>query len=181
MFRLKIPSVNSCAFSVTEILDGRWSSSLAAQKNIEIVHLEKFLKKDILHVYSEFCFHQSSWQIHKSSIELSNIHYLLRVLVVCALVCSHLVDCSPPGPSVHGILRQEYWRGSPCSTPGHLPDPRTEPMFYVSLALQAGSLPPEPLEKPVYYMPGIKCFAFVNQTSYNNLLRWGWCYDIYFT
>ena len=38
--------------------------------------------------------------------------------------------------------RQEYWSGSPFSTPGDLPDPRTE---LSSPALPADSLPSEPL------------------------------------
>ena len=28
------------------------------------------------------------------------------------------MDYSPPGSSVHGILRQEYWSGLPCPPPG---------------------------------------------------------------
>ena len=28
------------------------------------------------------------------------------------------VDCSPPGSTVHGILRQEHWSGLPCPPPG---------------------------------------------------------------
>ena len=47
------------------------------------------------------------------------------------------VDCSLPGSSVHGILRQEYWNRLPFPTLGDLPDPGIEPG---SLALQAGSL-----------------------------------------
>ena len=37
------------------------------------------------------------------------------------------MDCSPPGSSVHGILRQEYWSGLPFPSPGDLPDPGIEP------------------------------------------------------
>ena len=48
-------------------------------------------------------------------------------------------DCSPPGPSVHGIL-QEYWTGLPFPSPGGLPDPGIEPR---SPAVQADSLPTE--------------------------------------
>ena len=33
------------------------------------------------------------------------------------------MDCSPPGSSVHGISKQEYWSGLPFSTPGDLPNP----------------------------------------------------------
>ena len=28
------------------------------------------------------------------------------------------MDCSPPGPSVHGIFQQEYWSGVPSPPPG---------------------------------------------------------------
>ena len=44
-----------------------------------------------------------------------------------------------------GFSRQEYWSGLPFSLPGHLPDPGIEPR---SPALQADSLPSEPLRKP---------------------------------
>ena len=49
------------------------------------------------------------------------------------------MDYSPPGSSVHGILRQEYWSGPP----GDLPDPGIEPR---SPALQTDSLPSEVVE-----------------------------------
>ena len=37
------------------------------------------------------------------------------------------MDSSPPGSSVHGFSRQEYWSGLPFPSPGDLPDPRIEP------------------------------------------------------
>ena len=37
------------------------------------------------------------------------------------------VVCSPPGASVHGFSRQEYWSGLPGPTPGDLPNPGIEP------------------------------------------------------
>ena len=43
--------------------------------------------------------------------------------------------------------RQEYWRGSPCPSPGDLPNPGTEPR---SPALQADSLPSEPQGSPIF-------------------------------
>ena len=49
--------------------------------------------------------------------------------------------CSPPGFSIHGFSRQEYWSGLPFPFPGDLPDPGIEPG---SPALQADSLPSEP-------------------------------------
>ena len=44
------------------------------------------------------------------------------------------------------LSRQEYWNGLPLPSLGHLPDPGIEPR---SPTLQAGSLPAEPLEKPI--------------------------------
>ena len=40
----------------------------------------------------------------------------------CPTLCD-LVDCSPPGSSVHGFSRQEYWSGLPFPSPGDLPKP----------------------------------------------------------
>ena len=42
------------------------------------------------------------------------------------------------------VLQLEYWRGLPFSSPGDLPNPGIKPM---SPALQADSLPAEPLGK----------------------------------
>ena len=44
-----------------------------------------------------------------------------------------------------GFSRQEYWSGLMFPSPGNLPDPGMEPG---SPALQADSLPSEPLGKP---------------------------------
>ena len=54
----------------------------------------------------------------------------------CPTLCDPM-DCGPPGSSVPGILRQEYWSGLPCPPPGDLPNLGMEPS---SLALQANSL-----------------------------------------
>ena len=53
---------------------------------------------------------------------------------LCLTLCDAL-DCSPPGSSVHGISRQEYWNGLPFLSPGYLPDPRIKPESSVSPAL----------------------------------------------
>ena len=42
------------------------------------------------------------------------------------------MDLSPPGSSVHGFSRQEYWSGLPCPPPGDLPDPRIKPLSLIS-------------------------------------------------
>ena len=47
------------------------------------------------------------------------------------------MDCSPPGYSVQGFSRQEYWSGLPFLSPGHLPEPGIKPG---SPALQTDSL-----------------------------------------
>ena len=46
------------------------------------------------------------------------------MVVVCvfSLTLCDPMNCSPPGASLHGILRQEHWRGLPFSTPGDPPD-----------------------------------------------------------
>ena len=56
----------------------------------------------------------------------------------CPTLCNPM-DCSPPGSSsVHGIFQARYWSGLPFPTPGDLPDPGTEPMSLISLALADG-------------------------------------------
>ena len=37
------------------------------------------------------------------------------------------MDCGPPGSSVHGFSRQEYWGELPFPPPGDLPHPGIEP------------------------------------------------------
>ena len=57
------------------------------------------------------------------------------------------MDYSPPGSSVHGISRQEYWSGLPFPPPGDLPNPGIEPRSPASSVLRADSLPAEPLHQ----------------------------------
>ena len=72
---------------------------------------------------------------------------MLKSLQSCLTPCDHM-DYSPPGSNVHGILRQEYQSGLPCSPLGDLPDPAIEPASSTFPALQAGSLPLVPPGKP---------------------------------
>ena len=44
-------------------------------------------------------------------------------------------------PLSMGFSRQEYWRGLPCPSPGHLPDPGIEPTLSCLLHWQAVSYP----------------------------------------
>ena len=48
-----------------------------------------------------------------------------------------------------GFSRQEYWSGLPCSPPGDLPNPGTEPASLTSPALAGRFLPLAPPGKPV--------------------------------
>ena len=50
---------------------------------------------------------------------------------LCSTLCDP-IDCSPPGFSVHEILKKEYWSGLPCPSPKDLSDPGVEPVSYVS-------------------------------------------------
>ena len=59
----------------------------------------------------------------------------------CPWTLCNPMDYSPPGSSIHGISRQEYWSELPLPTPGDLPNPGIKPR---SPALQADSLLSEP-------------------------------------
>ena len=57
-----------------------------------------------------------------------------KSLQLCSILCDPM-DCSPPGSSVHGISRQEYYRGFPHPLPRDFPDSGIKPMSLESLAL----------------------------------------------
>ena len=60
-------------------------------------------------------------------------------------VTSCTISCQ--APLFLGFSRQEHWSNLSFSSPGDLSDPGIEPMFPVSPALQADSLPTEPSGK----------------------------------
>ena len=64
-------------------------------------------------------------------------------------LCSSM-GCSPLGPSAHGILQAGTLELLPCPPPGDLPDPGIKPAPSASPALQADSLPTDPLGKPKF-------------------------------
>ena len=45
-----------------------------------------------------------------------------KSLQLCLTLC-YAMDQSPPGSSIQGFSRQEYWSGLPCPSTGDLPDP----------------------------------------------------------
>ena len=61
----------------------------------------------------------------------------------CGTLCDPM-GCSPPGSSVHGILKTEYWSGLPFLSPGDLPNPEIEPSSFVSPALAGRFFTTEP-------------------------------------
>ena len=73
----------------------------------------------------------------------------VKVLVAqsCLTLCNP-VDCSPPGSSVLVILQARILERVAIPSPGDLPNPGIKPR---SPALQADSLPAEPLGKPLIY------------------------------
>ena len=56
---------------------------------------------------------------------------LCSVIQSCLTLCDHM-DYSPPGSSVHVILRQKYWHVLPCPPPRDLPNPGMKPASHVS-------------------------------------------------
>ena len=65
---------------------------------------------------------------------------------LAAQLCLTLGDSmDPPGSSIMGFPRQEYWSVLPCLSPGDLPNLGIE---RGSPTLQADSLPSEPPGKP---------------------------------
>ena len=69
----------------------------------------------------------------------------MLVIQLCPTL-SHLMDCSPLGSSVHGILPPEYWSGLLFPSLGDPPNPGIESR---SPTLQADSSPSEPPGKPL--------------------------------
>ena len=57
-----------------------------------------------------------------------------QLLQLCLTLCN-LMDCNPPGSSVHGISQEEYWNGLRFPSPGDLPNPGIEPASFMSPAL----------------------------------------------
>ena len=58
------------------------------------------------------------------------------------------MDCSPPGPSVRGLLQARKLDGVPFPSPGDLPNPGLKLEPPVPPTFQADSLPSKPPEEP---------------------------------
>ena len=71
---------------------------------------------------------------------------LVLVSQSCPTLCDP-TDHSPPGSSIHGILRQEHWSRLPFPSPGHLPNLGIKSG---APTLQAGSLQSESQKRALY-------------------------------
>ena len=73
----------------------------------------------------------------------------------CLTLCD-LMDCSPPGSFVHGILQARIleWVAMASPPPGDLRDPGIEPTSPCLLYWQVGSLPLMPPGKPAVPLTG---------------------------
>ena len=60
------------------------------------------------------------------------------------------MDCSPPGSSVHGFSRKEYWSGLACPPSGIFPAQGSNLHLLCLLHWRAGSLPLAPPGKPIF-------------------------------
>ena len=74
------------------------------------------------------------------------------------------MDYSPPGSSVHGFPRQEYWSRLPCPPPGDLPDPGIEPKSLMSPAFADGFF--------------TTSFSWEPLIQFKPLLFWGFCHSL---
>ena len=122
----------------------------------------------------------------------------MRVKVLIAQQCPTLqLHGLQPGMLLcpWGLYRQEYQSGLPCPLPGDLPDPGIEPG---SPALQADSLPPEPLTNSpsqilmsfqtlriFFHSESLKCFFFstyilnVKISLFNHFMRQNYSIEKY--
>ena len=97
--------------------------------------------------------------VFATQLSVSNFNFMIifkacvhaKALQSCLTLCNPM-DCSPPGFSIQGFTRQEYWSGLPCPPPGDLPDPVIEPVsLYICCSGQSGSLPLALPGKPYDY------------------------------
>ena len=116
------------------------------------------------------------WDFHEEVFAPRHLVGMLHALLpqLCLTLCNPM-DSRPPGSSVHGFSRQEYWGGSPCPPPGDLHDPGIEPSSRVSPALQVGSSPTVPLGKPskTPYL-GVKRVLHVMHSSHREVSGRSW-------
>ena len=119
-------------FKVVKVVMGKYKKSCLWNKDL-IFSIKTTLNKLIINTCNS---EHSEWDERSDCSEYCRTresltsHFLrvlccVQLLQLCLTLCDAM-DYSPPGSSVHGILRQEYWSGLLCSPPGDLPDPGIE-------------------------------------------------------
>ena len=83
-----------------------------------------------LQIHSELTFDRSVFYL--------NLSYVYAKLFLLYSTLCDPMDCSPPGSSVHGFSRQEYWSGLQRCSAGDLPYPWIKPTSLKSPALAGG-------------------------------------------
>ena len=84
------------------------------------------------------------------------------------------MGCSPPGPSVKGVFRQEHGNGLPFPTPEDLPEPGIEPMSPESPALTGVFFTTSTTWETLITMGLYKYFPYATQMSsggFSDLLK----------
>ena len=102
------------SFSVSEVSSSNWPTGGCGYS------------KPILCSYTARC------KIFMHLFETTHVCVLIAQL--CPTLCGSM-NCSPPGFSVHGILRQEYWSGLLFPPPRGLPNPEIKPASPLAPAL----------------------------------------------
>ena len=94
-----------------------------------------------------------------ASVFIISLCMCANLLQSCPTLCDSM-DCSLPGSSVHGILQTRV--GCHALFQGIFPTQGLNPCPLCLLLLQAGSLPLEPLEKPLLSHRGTVIRLFAN-------------------
>ena len=96
--------------------------------------------------------------IYDAFVACPTVHPGAQSLSGVRLLCDPMA-CSPPGLSVHGFSRQEYWTGLPFPSPGDLPAPGNQPLSPESPAMTADSSPLSHQGSPAPTLEALKCPA----------------------
>ena len=92
-----------------------------------------------------------------SSVLICHVFLVLQITLCVSRVqpfATNGLYVARHAPLSMGFCRQEYWSGLSFHPPGVLPNPGIKPAPHVFPALQADSLPTEPLGKPEFqYLP----------------------------
>ena len=92
---------------------------------------------DVLKVHP--CKQDPYWEwVCKSNLFKSNKVSLFCSITQSCLILCDLLDCSPPGSSVHRISQARILEWVAISYPGYLPNPGIEPLSLASPALAGG-------------------------------------------